>query len=139
MLSVLQFQILQLAGYSITSGADFKLFSILAALSQRITAVDDWIKGLMDAIDFKLLEMKLFMCKSLWECNVDPETNKISLDQLCVELRAGGVSIQHEIEVRERLSHLQALDLFDFLTYIPLFIMLHESIVDNPLDDARDK
>ena len=83
--------------------------------------------------------MKLFMCRTLWECSVDPETNTIPLPQLCVELRAGGVSYEHELEVRDRLGHLQALDLLDFLTYIPLFIMLHEAIVENPLDDTREK
>ena len=75
----------------------------------------------------------------LWECNVDKDTNKIPIDQLCVELRAGGVSQKHENEVREKLSHLEALDLLDFLTYVPLFIMIHESVVDNPLNDVRDK
>lgn len=128
-----------MTGYKITDGADFKLFAILAALSQKITALEDWMKTLMASIDFKFLEMKLFMCKSLWECNVDPETNSIPLNQLCVELRAGGVRYEHELEVREKLKHLKELDLLTFLAYIPLFIMLHESIVDNPLDDNRTK
>ena len=70
---------------------------------------------------------------------MDPETNTIPLDQLCVELRAGGVSLQHEREVREKLGHLSSLDLLDFMTYIPLFLMIHTSVVDNPLDDSRDK
>jgi hypothetical protein len=70
---------------------------------------------------------------------VDKETNRISLDQLCIELRAGGVSEKHEKEVREKLSHLKSLDLLDFLTYVPLFIMIHQSVVANPLNDVRDK
>lgn len=77
--------------------------------------------------------------QKLWECNVDPDTNTIPLDQLCIELRAGGISQDHEQEVREKLGHLKALDLLDFLTYIPLFIMIHESVVDNPFDERRDK
>ncbi len=81
----------------------------------------------------------LICLQSLWECNVDPGTNTISLDQLMIELRAGGVSYEHEIEVREKLSHLHALDLLEFLTYVPLFIMIHEAVVDNPLSDRREK
>jgi hypothetical protein len=77
--------------------------------------------------------------QTLWECNVDKDTNTISIDQLCVELRAGGVSYEHETEVREKLGHLGSLDLLDFMTYIPLFIMIHESVMLNPLDDSRDK
>ncbi|XP_048769283.1 titin-like isoform X3 [Ostrea edulis] len=133
------YRILEIAGYNISKGADFKLFSVLAALSHRISAVDDWMKILIDSMDFKILEMKTFMCKTLWECNVDKETNRISLDQLCIELRAGGVSEKHEKEVREKLSHLKSLDLLDFLTYVPLFIMIHQSVVNNPLNDVRDK
>ncbi|XP_071114434.1 uncharacterized protein [Haliotis cracherodii] len=133
------YRILELTGYSITNGADFKLFSLLAALSQRIASVDNWMKNLIGAVDFKMLEMKMFKCKTLWECNVDRDTNKISLEQLMIELRAGGVSYEHECEVRERLGHLVSLDLLDFLTYVPLFIMIHESVVDNPLDDTREK
>lgn len=36
----LPFQILELTGYKLTNGADFKMFSVLAALSQRISALE---------------------------------------------------------------------------------------------------
>ncbi|XP_053398202.1 calponin homology domain-containing protein DDB_G0272472-like [Mercenaria mercenaria] len=133
------YRVLELTGYKLTHGADFKIFSVLAALSQRISALDKWMKNLIGQMDFKALEMKMFKCKTLWECNVDKETNSISIDQLCVDLRAGGVSWEHEMEVREKLAHLHALDLLDFLTYIPLFIMIHEAVVKNPLDNTRNK
>lgn len=77
--------------------------------------------------------------QDLWDCNVDEDTRTMSIDQLCVELRAGGVSYQHELEVRDILGPKLALDLLDFITYIPLFIMIHQSVVLNPLDDSRDK
>jgi hypothetical protein len=34
------YRILELTGYSITDGADFKLFAIVAALSQRISRLE---------------------------------------------------------------------------------------------------
>ena len=74
----------------------------------------------------------------LWECNVDHDTNTIPLPQLCVELQAGGVTAKHVQEVEDKMSHLRALDLLDFLTYIPLFILIHQSVVSNPLDDTRE-
>ena len=70
---------------------------------------------------------------------MDEETKRISVDQLCVELRAGGVSYEHECEVREKLGPHSSLDLLDFFAYIPLFIMIHQSVVLNPLDDSREK
>ena len=68
---------------------------------------------------------------------MDVDTNTIPLPQLCVELQAGGVTETHVAEVQEKLQHLVALDLLDFLTYIPLFILIHQSVVNNPLDDSR--
>eukprot|EP00106_Octopus_bimaculoides_P004032 XP_014771474.1 PREDICTED: uncharacterized protein LOC106870023 [Octopus bimaculoides] len=121
------------------------------------------MKNIVDRFDYQFLDMKTFKCKyvvnviayhlnknneisnhliflqTLWECNVDPDTHKISLDQLCVDLKAGGVSLSHEEEVRSKLQHLNALDLLDFLTYVPLFIMVHNSVVDNPLDSTWGK
>ncbi|XP_063403063.1 trichohyalin-like isoform X8 [Mytilus trossulus] len=133
------YRVMEITGYNISQGADFKLFAVMAALSLKISSLDSWMRNMIGSMDFKMLDTKMYMCKKLWECNVDPDTNKISLDQLCIELRAGGISQKHEIEVREKLGHLKALDLLDFLTYIPLFILIHESVVDNPFDERRDK
>lgn len=66
---------------------------------------------------------------------MDTESNTVSLDQLCVELQAGGISRKHQIDVRKKLGHLTSLDLLDFLTYIPLFVIIHESVVENPLSN----
>ncbi|XP_059170158.1 uncharacterized protein LOC131951780 [Physella acuta] len=132
------YRVLELTGYNTCDGVDFKVFSVLAALSQRITSLDSWMKLMIQELDFKHLEIKTFLCKKLWEICVDPTTKTIPLEQLIVELRSGGVSESHEASVKERLGHLPALDLLDFLTYSPLFIMIHQAIVDNPLSVARD-
>ena len=52
-----------------------------------------------------------------------------------MDLRAGGVS---QLEVRNKLGHVKSLDLLDFLTYVPLFLMIHESVVEKPLDMSRN-
>lgn len=54
-----------------------------------------------------------------------------------IELKAGGVSEEHQEEARQKFGNKGVLDLLDFLSYLPLFIMTHESVVDNPLDDTR--
>ncbi|ELT96811.1 hypothetical protein CAPTEDRAFT_225138 [Capitella teleta] len=133
------YRMLDLIGYKISDGSDFKLFAILVALSIKITSLDSWMRSLLRKIDLRQLSHRVFKCKDLWECNVDEDTRTMSIDQLCVELRAGGVSYQHELEVRDILGPKLALDLLDFITYIPLFIMIHQSVVLNPLDDSRDK
>jgi len=82
----------------------------------------------------------MYVFQTLWESCVAAGERTLSVDDLCVELRAGGVSPEHEQQVREKLGPPRPpLDLLDFLTYVPLFIMTHSSIVDHPLDDTRDK
>ena len=83
--------------------------------------------------------MNATFLQRLWEVNVDPETKNIPLSQLWVELQAGGVTKEHELDAKHTLRHLHALDLFDFLTYMPLFIMIHRAVIENPLDDSRTK
>lgn len=89
-------------------------------------------------VDRSTSRQVLVLLQTLWECNVDNNTNTISLDQLIVELRAGGVSPAHEEEVRCKLGYLRSLDFFDFLMYVPLFIMIHQSVVNDPLSDTRN-
>jgi hypothetical protein len=81
-----------------------------------------------------------FDAQSLWACCIEPGATTISIDQLCVELCAGGVHQDHVDQVRRRLGPPRhPLDLLDFITYMPLFIMIHQSVVDHPLNDVRDK
>lgn len=40
LLIIFWLQVLELTGYKLSHGADFKMFSVLAALSQRISALE---------------------------------------------------------------------------------------------------
>ncbi|KAI8514357.1 hypothetical protein Bbelb_086810, partial [Branchiostoma belcheri] len=133
------YRILELADYKVTEGADFKLFAVMSALSQRIASLDNFMKDLIRKLDFKSLEYKMFRLKQLFLCNVDPSSNRIPLEHLMLELQAGGVSMEHQREVRAELAHLDNLDLLDFLAYVPLFIMIHQSVVNNPFDNQWNK
>ncbi|XP_078613612.1 uncharacterized protein LOC144883175 isoform X4 [Branchiostoma floridae x Branchiostoma japonicum] len=133
------YRILELADYKVTEGADFKLFAVMSALSQRIASLDNFMKDLIRKVDFKSLEYKMFRLKQLFLCNVDPSSNRIPLEHLMLELQAGGVSMEHQREVRAELAHLDNLDLLDFLAYVPLFTMIHQSVVNNPFDNQWNK
>ncbi|CAH1244750.1 Hypp7378 [Branchiostoma lanceolatum] len=133
------YRILELADYKVTEGADFKLFAVMSALSQRIASLDNFMKDLIRKLDFKSLEYKMFRLKQLFLCNVDPSSNRIPLEHLMLELQAGGVSMAHQNEVRAELAHLDNLDLLDFLAYVPLFTMIHQSVVNNPFDNQWNK
>lgn len=60
----------------------------------------------------------------------------ISAEQLLLELKAGGIRLEHEAAVRLQLQRLPPLDLLDFLAHLPLFMLIHKSVISNPLDDS---
>jgi hypothetical protein len=45
----------------------------------------------------------------------------------------GGLTSPQEAVVREKFKDLASVTLVDFLLYVPLFVMIHESIIANPL------
>ncbi|XP_052087543.1 trichohyalin-like isoform X4 [Mytilus californianus] len=72
------YRVMEITGYNISQGADFKLFAVMAALSLKISSLDSWMRNMIGSMDFKMLDTKMYMCKKLWECNAD--ANKISID-----------------------------------------------------------
>ncbi|XP_066561588.1 uncharacterized protein LOC136750424 [Amia ocellicauda] len=132
------YRILEMVDYHITDGlTDLKLFAVMASLAQKIAALDDFMRSLIGKMDFKALELKLYKARQLFLCNIDSQANTISAEQLLVELKAGGIREEHEEAVRRELRHMQSLDLLDFLMYLPLFVLIHNSVISNPLDDSK--
>ncbi|MEE6480094.1 hypothetical protein FKM82_012456 [Ascaphus truei] len=132
------YRILEIVDYYVTDGlTDLRLFAVMASLAQKIAALDSFMRSLIDHMDFKALELKMYKAKQLFLCNIDSESKSITVDQLLVELKAGGVSREHEETVQRELSNIKKLDILDFLTYLPLFVLIHNSVISNPLDDSR--
>lgn len=92
-------------------------------------------------MDTKVIDISITFCQRLWSSTHDPDTNNLmSKDRLMLELKAGGISPQHEEYVKQALMEQnRGLDFLDFLTYIPLFLLIHRSVVTNPFDDSRVK
>lgn len=63
----------------------------------------------------------------------------ISGEQLLLELKAGGIHLEQEAAVRLELQRMPPLDLLDFLAYLPLFMLIHKSVISNPLDDSSHR
>nr|XP_033806698.1 uncharacterized protein LOC117363311 isoform X2 [Geotrypetes seraphini] len=131
-------RILEIVDYYVTDGlTDLRLFAVMASLAQKIATLDNFMRSLIGRLDFKTLELKMNNAQQLFLCNVEAHSKNITVDQLLVELKAGGVSKEHEEAVRKELRHVKSLDILDFLTYLPLFVLIHNSVISNPLDDSR--
>ncbi|KAJ7392315.1 hypothetical protein OS493_011972 [Desmophyllum pertusum] len=86
------YRVLELCDCSLDSGVDFKLFSVVAAFSQRVAVLDEFAKILISKLDFRELDFKLQRAKRLFLCYVDEEKKTISLEELMLGLTAGGLT-----------------------------------------------
>ncbi|XP_061618446.1 uncharacterized protein LOC133472104 isoform X2 [Phyllopteryx taeniolatus] len=138
------YRILALVDFRVTDGlVDVRLFAVIASLAQKIAAMDDFMRSLVTDMDFRSLEARLFKVKRLFlflleEQRADSGGRRgfISAEQLLLELKAGGVRPEREAAIARELRNLPPLDLLDFLAYLPLFTLIHASVVADPLDDA---
>ncbi|CAN0263354.1 unnamed protein product, partial [Lampetra planeri] len=158
------YRVLEIVDYRVADGlTDFRLFAVIASLARRIAALDDFMRNLINHMDFKALEMRMSKARvnhyddeddndhdslrtlaaipcvtqALFECNVETHTRRIQPAQLALELRAGGVSPRHERAVRGYGGggghQDRSLDLLDFLSFLPLFVRIHGSVLARPL------
>lgn len=65
----------------------------------------------------------------------------VTSSSLAVELQAGGLTQEHVVFVVDRLNYegKGLVEFLDYLTYVPLFVEIHDSISGNPLDFSRTK
>ncbi|XP_078272703.1 uncharacterized protein LOC144603403 [Rhinoraja longicauda] len=87
-------------------------------------------------MDLNALDLKVYRAKQLFLCNLEAGASTLSVEQFLLELKAGGISREHEENVWQELRHTRELDLLDFLSYLPLFVLIHNSVISNPLDNS---
>ncbi|XP_061745052.1 uncharacterized protein LOC133544043, partial [Nerophis ophidion] len=139
------YRILALVDFRVTDGlVDLRLFAVIASLAQKIAAMDDFMRSLVTNMDLRSLEVRLFKVKQLFLFLLEERRGEvgslrgvISAEQFLLELKAGGIHLEEEeVALRQKLQNLPPLDLLDFLAYLPLFMLIHKSVVANPLDHS---
>ncbi|XP_021377591.1 uncharacterized protein LOC110465814 isoform X2 [Mizuhopecten yessoensis] len=118
---------------------NFQLFSIVAALSEKVTQMDPVVRKLINKMDYHALDHKMNRSKDLFAliCDGEPTPRgNATASNLAVELTAGGLTPEHIKVVLSKFNREGSgyIDFMDFVMYIPLFIEIHQRIVQNPLD-----
>ncbi|XP_069376123.1 histone-lysine N-methyltransferase 2D isoform X2 [Paralichthys olivaceus] len=139
-------RILEMVDFRVTDGlVDLRLFSVIASLAQKIATMDEFMRSLIGSMDFHSLEVRLFKAKRLFLFLLEEQRGDagaqqgfISAEQLLLELKAGGIHLEQEPAITLQLQHFAPLDLLDFLAYLPLFMLIHKSVISNPLDDSSN-
>ncbi|XP_044042403.1 uncharacterized protein LOC122871396 isoform X2 [Siniperca chuatsi] len=140
------YRILEMVDFRVTDGlVDLRLFAVIASLAQKIATMDEFMRSLISDMDFRSLEVRLFKAKQLFLFLLEEQRGDtgaqqgfISAEQLLLELKAGGIHLEQEAAIRLELQHIPPLDLLDFLAYLPLFMLIHKSVISNPLDDSNN-
>jgi hypothetical protein len=93
---------------------------------------------LINKFDFNALEIKLDKAKQLFylmcdRCDNVPD-GYVTAEALSIELAAGGLSNENIQMCMKKFNRENKgyVDFLDFLTYVPLFVEIHESILSNP-------
>ncbi|XP_067665436.1 uncharacterized protein [Haliotis asinina] len=121
------------------SKINFRLFSVIAALSEKVTQMDPILKNLLNKFDYNALDVKMEKCKELFSLLEDDDIGTPAggapASTLALELTAGGLRPEHISCVLSKFNRegKGMFDFMDFVTYIPLFIEIHQRIVHDPL------
>lgn len=123
---------------------DFKTFSAVAALSERVAPVEKLIRGFVDNADFESLRQKLDRANHMFinlfqaEARIEHSGAKavlaLPLDELEYVFKAGNLSPEKTEDLLHELrdNNMDPLSYIDYLAYIPMFINLHTEAVQNP-------
>eukprot|EP00055_Hartaetosiga_balthica_P017355 m.115841 g.115841 ORF g.115841 m.115841 type:complete len:785 (+) comp9295_c0_seq13:121-2475(+) len=120
---------------------NFRMFALISALSERVVGLDVFVKNIVNAIDARALARKILGTKDLFYILDEKMRGVIGVDDMSNELVAGRISKEHETVIIDKFTEDGKDDVgfMDFLTYIPLFLEIHDTINDNPFETKRDK
>ncbi|XP_067685072.1 uncharacterized protein [Haliotis asinina] len=125
------------------SQVTFRMFAVITALCERVTQMDSISKHYLEICNLADIERKLDLYKAMFYHNVssDRQTNFITAESLKIELIAGGLNWKQQEYIMDKMepNSWGEISFLDYMCYIPLFMSLHDNIVDNPLDMSDQK
>lgn len=121
----------------------FRMFAVISSLCERVTMMDPLSKHLLEIVDLLDIQRKMDLYKNMFYCNVESyrDSNFIKAESLRIELIAGGLNWRQQEYVMDRLQPniYMEISFLDYLVYVPLFLSMHDNIVENPLDMSDNK
>jgi hypothetical protein len=98
------------------------------------------VKDLINKLNFEALEVKIQKAKNLFKLLYDNleiiPNGYVTERAIKIELAAGGLTNEQIELCLKKLTREKGpfIDFLEFLLYIPLFIKIHELILDNPIN-----
>ncbi|XP_066931150.1 uncharacterized protein [Clytia hemisphaerica] len=124
------------------SKCSFRMFSVICALLEKMKMSSSMTHDIMQGLDLMEVERKITFFRDMFYSNEERGSNNfINVDQLRLELAAGGLSKEQEEDVLQQIQIDDSgeVSFLDYMAYIPLFISIHNNIVANALDNSRNR
>jgi len=124
---------------------DFRMFCVVAALSERVHAVESMMDGAMGALDFSdenTLQLKILKARKLFYLSEGAMASGcMPFDELEHVCLAGHIDMgmAEQLVVMVEDSGRTEVEFLDFLSYLPLFIQASSNIQSNPLGFERQQ
>lgn len=96
------------------------MFAVICALSERVAALDEHVRNLVNKLDARAMEAKLQGCKDMFYLLDDKQDGLVEMDTLAQEIRAGLITSDHEKLIIDKFSEngKAFVDFLDFLTLV---------------------
>ena len=84
----------------------FRMFAVMTALAERVTAMDSQCKHLLAIANLTDIERKMDLYKKIFYCSasIDASPNCIKVEDLRIDLMAGGLTWKQQDYVVEKLN-----------------------------------
>ena len=113
---------------------DFKLFCLVAAVARKVSQAESVIGGLIDNMN-PVAIYDLGRAKNLFSMYMQgKKRDVITIDELAMELQLGAFTPERQASILGKLREagLHELSMIDYRAYCPLFLHIHDSVVDKP-------
>lgn len=112
-------------------------FAILAALSAKVVGLEESVKKTVNEMNLDALRGKVALAKDLFDLCGPSEDGIVPMSALEISFRAGRMN---PVAVKNTLRLITAEDqenltFLEFLAHTPLFVAIHDAIVENPVEE----
>eukprot|EP00112_Aurelia_sp_Birch-Aquarium-sp1_P024733 Seg796.5 transcript_id=Seg796.5/GoldUCD/mRNA.D3Y31 product="hypothetical protein" protein_id=Seg796.5/GoldUCD/D3Y31 len=120
----------------LVSKISIKMFCLVCGLLERMVEGGVVIEDAIATLDIFMSTGKMNWYKNMFYESAELDQNYVTLETVKLELFAGGMSVEEERQISEKLVDKEnhQISFLDFVAHIPLFIVIHGKICSNALD-----
>eukprot|EP00111_Clytia_hemisphaerica_P016852 TCONS_00049971-protein len=127
------FRVLETFDIDVIKGVNFRLFSLIAAFSERVKSLRHYFNITGENFNYPEIIPCLSKAKELYKILLkNKETSHaIDVEDFLIEMQAAHLAEQNILRYILQNEKMEMIDFLDYLTYFPLFLYSHETILED--------